>query len=245
MSAFTDDQIAALRAPLAREHVKSRQQAGRSVCYIEGWHAIAEANRIFGFAEWDRELIEFRCVSEKSCEIGAQKKPGFRVAYIGKVRVTVRVGDRIVVREGAGYGSGIDADVGEAHESAIKEMETDSMKRALMTFGNPFGLALYDKTQAEVEPMPRALRAERPAASPPPQERRQIDPERARKVEAGRERRDRIKAALENAGTPRLVDEIIAINEADLAYIKDVHEPAYDALMQLAVARKNELLAAA
>ena len=24
------------------------------------------------------------------------------------------------------------------------------MKRALMTFGNPFGLALYDKTRAEV-----------------------------------------------------------------------------------------------
>jgi len=36
------------------------------------------------------------------------------------------------------------------HESAIKEAETDAMKRAFMTFGNPFGLALYDKQQTNV-----------------------------------------------------------------------------------------------
>ena len=44
----------------------------------------------------------------------------------------------------------LDADLGQAHESAIKEAKSDSMKRALMTFGNPFGLALYDKQQREV-----------------------------------------------------------------------------------------------
>ena len=54
------------------------------------------------------------------------------------------------VREGTGYGSGIAKDLGDAIESALKEAETDAMKRALMTFGNPFGLALYDKTQASV-----------------------------------------------------------------------------------------------
>ena len=41
-------------------------------------------------------------------------------------------------------------DLGLAHESALKEAETDAMKRALMTFGNPFGLALYDKQQRQV-----------------------------------------------------------------------------------------------
>ncbi len=46
--------------------------------------------------------------------------------------------------------------------SAIKEAETDAMKRALMTFGNPFGLALYDKDQANVvdEPDERAVAQE-------------------------------------------------------------------------------------
>jgi hypothetical protein len=55
-----------------------------------------------------------------------------------------------LIREGTGAGHGIDTDLGQAHESAIKEAETDAMKRALMTFGNPFGLALYDKQQREV-----------------------------------------------------------------------------------------------
>ena len=45
-------------------------------------------------------------------------------------------------------------DLGLAHESALKEAETDAMKRALMTFGNPFGLALYDREQRNVAPPP-------------------------------------------------------------------------------------------
>lgn len=177
MTGFTEQQIADLTAPLARAAVKSRKQAGREVSYLEGWHAIAEANRIFGFDGWDRETVECRCVSEKPCIIGAggqYEKPGFRVAYVGKVRVTVRAGDRVIVREGTGYGSGIDQDVGEAHESAAKECETDALKRCLMTFGNPFGLALYDKTQAEVEPMPQrgaqrptSARSQAPPSQPP------------------------------------------------------------------------------
>ena len=39
----------------------------------------------------------------------------------------------------------------DAHESAIKEAETDAMKRALRSFGNTFGLALYDKNVADRE----------------------------------------------------------------------------------------------
>ena len=36
---------------------------------------------------------------------------------------------------------------GQAHEIALKSAETDATKRALATFGNPFGLALYDREQ--------------------------------------------------------------------------------------------------
>ncbi len=152
---FTPEQIKALDGPLLRENVKDRNQAGRKVSYIEGWHAIAEANRIFGFDAWTRETVDIRVVAEKPRDIGEKKKPGWGVSYIAKVRV--RVGD--IVREGVGAGHGIDADLGQAHESAIKEAETDAMKRALMTFGNPFGLALYDKAQANVasEPEPPTM----------------------------------------------------------------------------------------
>lgn len=143
---FNEQQVESLSADLDRKHVKQRDQSGRKLSYIEGWHAIAEANRIFGFDGWTRETIELKCVSEREREIGQARQPGFGVTYIAKVRVTVGP----VVREGCGTGHGIDRDLGQAHESALKEAETDAMKRALMTFGNPFGLALYDKEQAHV-----------------------------------------------------------------------------------------------
>ena len=154
---FTPEQIKELNAQLIRSNVKERKQAGRSLSYIEGWHAIAEANRIFGFGDWTRETLEMRSVSEQHRMIGPQQKPGWGVSYVAKVRVTVHG----VVREGYGTGHGIDVDLGLAHESAIKEAETDAMKRALMTFGNPFGLALYDKEQANVCNEP-------PVPAPPP-----------------------------------------------------------------------------
>jgi hypothetical protein len=47
-----------------------------------------------------------------------------------------------------GHGTG--STLGDAHESALKEAETDATKRALTTFGNLFGLALYDKDQLGV-----------------------------------------------------------------------------------------------
>jgi DNA recombination protein Rad52 len=150
---FTPEQTKQLSAKLEVAHVKQRQQGSGKVSFIEGWHAIAEANRIFGFGEWDRETVEFRFLYERECRIGKgqYEKDGWRVAYIAKVRVRVRAGETEIIREGCGYGSGIDADLGAAHESALKEAETDAMKRGLMTFGNPFGLALYDKAQENVE----------------------------------------------------------------------------------------------
>jgi DNA repair and recombination protein RAD52 len=147
---FTEQQKAALAAPLSGQHVKSRSQAGRSFAYIEGWKAIEEANRIFGFDGWTRETIDLRCVSEKARKIGTAQRDGWGVSYIAKVRIVVFGGDSRITREGVGSGHGIDADLGAAHESAVKEAETDAMKRALMTFGNPFGLALYDKDRTNV-----------------------------------------------------------------------------------------------
>jgi DNA recombination protein Rad52 len=164
MMPFTNEQVAALSAKLNGTHVKSRSQAGRQLSYIEGWHAIAEANRIFGFHAWDRTLSALK-------ELGAPREVDgkWRVAWMATVRITVVTDNGMpVVRDGTGYGSGIDKDLGQAHESAIKEAETDAMKRALMTFGNPFGLALYDKTQEDVEREPPKA-APKPTPAPPPQ----------------------------------------------------------------------------
>ena len=144
---LTPEQIDQLKAPLDGRVVKSRNQGGKDLSYIEAWHAIAEANRIFGFDAWNRETIYCKEVSRTECKVGKDNAPGFKVGYEAKVKITV--GE--IVREGTGHGSGQMKDLFDCIESAAKEAESDAMKRALMTFGNPFGLALYDKLQRNVE----------------------------------------------------------------------------------------------
>lgn len=142
-----------LAKPLNSAFVKP-PAPGKFGDYVEGWHVIAEANRIFGFDGWSRETLsnvetnrELLTLKGKSGEYQQ-----WRVGYVAKVRVCAGG----VYREGTGFGSGMAKPeaLGEAIESAVKESETDAMKRALMTFGNPFGLALYDKTQANVADIP-------------------------------------------------------------------------------------------
>jgi DNA recombination protein Rad52 len=148
---FSPEQITALSAPLDRAKVRQRRQGRSQVSYLEGWQVIVEANRIFGFDGWQRETVALRCVHQAERLIGEEQRPGWGVTYTARVRISVSTtGQPALIREGCGAGHGIDTDLGQAHESALKEAETDAMKRALMTFGNAFGLALYDKQQREV-----------------------------------------------------------------------------------------------
>jgi DNA recombination protein Rad52 len=139
---FTDSQLRLLRAPVRPQFVKERQIEDKVLHYLEGWHVISEANRIFGFDGWDRETIQSQCVWQKQIDYR------YGAAYLTRVRITVRAGERIIQREGLGSGEAIAATAGQAHERASKAAETDATKRALSTFGNSFGLSLYrDKSE--------------------------------------------------------------------------------------------------
>jgi DNA recombination protein Rad52 len=142
--AFSEAQTRLLSGKLSRRHVRTRESRGQMLSYVEGWHVIAEANRIFGFEGWDREVVWCECVWEDG------RRDPKACTYAARVRIRVSAGDNVVCREGSGVGNGTGATLGEAHEKALKEAETDAMKRALTTFGNLFGLALYDKEQAGV-----------------------------------------------------------------------------------------------
>lgn len=142
--AFTDEQREALKAKLRIQHVRSRLSNGTTIPYVEGWHVIAEANRIFGYDCWDRKTLSPRCVWR---EIQRGQTVCF---YTAKVRITVTAGGATIVRDGIGTGTGRAAAPEVAHEIAMKAAETDATKRALATFGNPFGLALYDKDKLQV-----------------------------------------------------------------------------------------------
>ena len=134
--AFTDQQSRQLKAKLDAQYVKTRQANGMTLSYVEGWHAIAEANRIFGFDGWDRRTLFTNCIWTGTCD------RDYLAAYIAKVRIYVRAGDVLIVREGSGTGEGKGDTPGQAHVIALKSAETDATKRALATFGNVFGLSL-------------------------------------------------------------------------------------------------------
>lgn len=140
-----------LSEPLNQDNIKQRKEGYGQVGYITGSHAIKEANRAFNFDGWSLETINMKLVQNEQKE-KVKKNPKDKtimlnyVGYTCKVKITVDG----VSRDGFGFGQGIDKDLGKAHESATKEAETDAMKRALRTFGDIFGLALYEKEKANI-----------------------------------------------------------------------------------------------
>ena len=147
---FKEETIAILKEKLQKKNVASRGQAGRTFSYIESHHAIREANRAFGFDGWNYTVDQLNPV----CEPYENHNGNSIVSYIAIVTIDVNG----TTRQDTGFGQGISKDVGQAHESASKEAVSDAMKRALRTFGDIFGLALYDKDQANVTTMgPEAM----------------------------------------------------------------------------------------
>ena len=134
---FSARQTIALRRNLDHRQVRTREIHGRELSYIEGWYAISEANRIFGFDGWSRETIEPKCVLVR------ENHGTFLAVYIAKVRITVHADGVTVIREGHGTGERRGTSPGEVHDIARKAAETDATKLALATFGKPCGLALY------------------------------------------------------------------------------------------------------
>jgi hypothetical protein len=158
---FSAKQLQALRRGPGRRHIRTREANGRELSYIEGWYAISEANRIFGFDNWDRETVESRCL------LARENRGSFLAVYVARVRITVHVDGSTTVREGHGIGEGHGTSPGEVHDIAFKAAETDATKRALATFGKPFGLELYRGGKIAAT---RSQPAIQPSLSSPPKQ---------------------------------------------------------------------------
>jgi hypothetical protein len=148
---FKEEQLRQLKGAVTRRDVRERRVASMTLHYLEGWKVVTEANRIFGFEGWDRETVASEYVWR------TQVEHGFAAAYLTRVRVRVRAGDQVVVREGLGSGKAIAATPGQAHERDSKAAETDATKRALSTFGNRFGLSLYGERKKRETEAPQEL----------------------------------------------------------------------------------------
>lgn len=129
---------------LGPEYVRLRSGPGGSqVSYLGGDDAVSLANRLFGNDKWSSEIV-WRDVAVTVPE-GEERK--WTVHVVFTVRVTVQwTPTSSSCHEGTGYGGGRKAGSrGEAMELAVKEAETDALKRALRLFGEALGNCVYNK----------------------------------------------------------------------------------------------------
>jgi DNA recombination protein Rad52 len=212
---FTQEQTQMLQAPLDLAHVKKPTGSfGPKGDYLEGWHVINELNRIFGFGGWSYtiDLTQNALAEGQDSKGNAQ----WQVAYTCVCTLTVDTESSMVTRQDVGFGSGFAKQVGDAIEGATKEAATDALKRAARTFGNPFGLALYDKSRANVQ------------AAPPPT--------------ITEEQRTTLMGKLSAAGipTPGVLKRASSNCGREIKDLRDLPLTEYDAILQAAENRIAE-----
>ena len=135
-----------LSKPLDPGLVSQRKgRAGRQYSYIEGHSAIDQANRIFGYGGWGYELVgevglrEIENVDRKTGEVQRLR------AYCATVRVSI---PGALPRTDVGFHAVVE-ETAEGHDTALKGAVTDGLKRALRSFGDQFGNALYGDGNAD------------------------------------------------------------------------------------------------
>ena len=133
---LTQEQYEQLMKPLNPSRVAKRNQAGRSLSYLEAWDVKAHLIRIFGFGGWSWD--EFS--AEQAFE---QEKDGkWNVGYRVVGRLLIPTLDCTYTE--AAVGSATLPSRGEAHDMAVKTAESDAIKRAAINLGTQFGLSLYN-----------------------------------------------------------------------------------------------------
>jgi recombination DNA repair RAD52 pathway protein len=140
---FTKEQHEQLLKPLNESRVAKRQQAGRSLSYLEAWDVKAHLIRIFGFGGWSADVVDSSLVFEEKNEKGnwdVGYKVTLRLRIHGKNTMSF---DDTTYTEAA-VGSSSLPRRGDAHDMAIKTAESDALKRAAINLGTQFGLSLYN-----------------------------------------------------------------------------------------------------
>lgn len=141
---FNQEQLQLLNQELDSSRIKSRSKGNINLSYLEGFDLIETANKVFGYGAWSYDIEKLDHLSTEQ-----NQNQNFVICYKAIVKVTVYDKEHIqnISRSDVGTGTGIAKTQSEAHEGATKEAVTDALKRALRSFGNQFGLSLYDKSR--------------------------------------------------------------------------------------------------
>ncbi len=129
-----------LNKSLSKKDIKQRQGGGgKMLDYLEGWWVKQNANRIFGIGNWSYEAL---WETMKHVELPKNRKGKDSGLYTIFVKLTVKIDGKDIVRTDIGSTQYHGAD---NKEMAIKGSVTDALKRCFASFGEQFGLLLYDK----------------------------------------------------------------------------------------------------
>lgn len=141
---ITAAQYEYLMNPLRSARIATRQQGGKTLSYLESWEVRAHLIRIFGFGNFDVEVIDNELVFVRDYENNGAKQ---EIAYKATVRLTVRDerGRQIACYQEAAVGSASGGNgFGDMHDNALKTAASDALKRCAINLGTQFGLSLYD-----------------------------------------------------------------------------------------------------
>lgn len=141
---LTPEQVAQLLRPINPRRV-ARTEGNSN---LQAYDVRAHLNRLFGFAGWDGEVLDYRLAYEALGE-NSRGKPAFSVGYTCRYRLTIRTpyGDTAAVYTEVATGDAVNFPVnsrGDAHDFAIKTAESQALKRCAMNLGDQFGLSLYN-----------------------------------------------------------------------------------------------------
>ena len=137
-ASMNEEIIKSLQQPLNPALVKQRKGRGNQMLdYIEGYVAIDQANRIFGYDGWHLTTmaIDYHETADARFYTAKVYVDAFSVhrTDVGFCEVSANTDGKYT---------------GDAHDTAMKGAVTDAMKRAMRTFGAQFGNSLYSKEPA-------------------------------------------------------------------------------------------------
>lgn len=147
---FSRAQHDTLTKPLSAGRVSKRSQGGKTLSYLEAWDVKAHLIRLFGYGNFDSEVIDCYHVATRdymTTPREGEPKPMVEVIWYARVKLTIRSGWETVctyTEAAVGNASGPPSMLGEHHDNAVKTAASDALKRCAINLGTQFGLSLYD-----------------------------------------------------------------------------------------------------
>lgn len=144
-SRLTDQQLKVLFSAMHDTRVGFNQ---KGFAHVQQWDVRRFLIRVFGFGGYDTELVSIDLIREIEHPANNQGgKPRWTVAYRVHQRLTIKdvAGRPIATFDGVATGdSQNQPSLGDAHDGAVKEADSQSLKRAAVNLGDAFGLSLYN-----------------------------------------------------------------------------------------------------